>query len=363
MERKSGSMLLGMAILAIILVSHSDSYSQYLFSALASGQSAYLASSEEGFSFAANPAYLGYGVSKKRFRLILEGDVFKLHGNNVPFHPAFPDLELWYRLTSRLTLGLRKQYFIDWPEAVLKLRRRDSVQIPLPTSTNSPYQYQTGFSFIQGWSYGAGYNVRSNCSLGIAVRHIEIASYFSHDEYLTADIGSYWNPAGRLKIATVLRNMVQKRIENGAFDYRIMSLATGEVRTVAWDISDFGTIFTRPERYLEFGCSYMLGRTLEMLLDYSSRKEYAWGLRLHFSRGFAIHGGSLSRYDQIYRPKRMFASTVGFMARYKFVALTLSGVFSASSTAGYADDDNVYGLWRVSRTNPDTGLLSLSFVF
>jgi len=335
-------------------------YGQYLFSSSANGNSAFLASRLESRSLAANPAFLGWMAPGTNY--VLQTEINSKTKD--PFDPDFPDLEFWIPVSARFRIGVRKIFGFRNPSFLYIRWPHDEYNIPVPSYYDPDY---VEFSYQQGWSYALGMRIHQKLSAGVSLRHASYLGTGLHDEYLSLDAGSLYQIKSCLNVALVMRDLFPCRIETSerhyTYYYELEDNLFSDPVTGYWDVNQWENVRVYPVPYAEMGLSYMFKNKLEMLVDFSTRKEYAWGLRLRFSPHFSLFGGNSQRYDHILKDQTLFSGSMGAQIRVKFVTFVAS-VVKTRQHYMWTEMQNIYGHWSGIHDVPrEEAIFSLGFTF
>jgi len=313
----------------------SRAHGQFLFSAFANGQCAYLAANQPGVSFLSNPAILSNNVVSKKVHLIFDADINTTFRQ--VFEREFPDMELWWKVFDGLCLSFKKQYLIHSPFSGYHRNPFTEGQKPLPRLVYGPE-----FRYEQNWSFGLGHRISQKIFSGLTLKREIFYTTYSDAKYWLIDIGMQWQLNKQLRFAAAGRNLLTTSKKSGQREYYYED-EHGRLRIETWDPSFFNATHSKPERYLEIGACYNLFSRFQILADMSTREEFAWGIRWRFYKGFHIVGGESHRYDQIYKKAKVIYDAIGFQFIAKRFQIAFSGIFPTKIDHVYREIETPYG--------------------
>ncbi|MDZ7260633.1 MAG: hypothetical protein ONB05_00735 [candidate division KSB1 bacterium] len=324
-----------LSLLAVIFY-HTLALAQLAYSPFTDASVAYTALTGAEVNFArGNPATLAFMRSSTRISWTLEN-------NQDQIDSPIQCFAVQLAITSRLTLGVGHWQRTATTGAVASRSVRDD------PFWQHPLRW-LGFGYRQRWCAGLGLRISRQVAFGISMHTEEYsASPTDHPElatsqqYQTFDFGLS-HSGGRLNWGIIFRNFLWERTTEYSALQVSRTLDDGSVFT--WNPTAFTSIAFEPKRVVEAGVHWVTNSRLQVLADFSSRREYAIGLRGRVLPGFLLTAGRGKRYDRIYDAFAVHYRALGAQFHQGRLALAVTWIIPIRSaqnrivTTDYGDFD------------------------
>lgn len=318
----------GLIFSVLIFVLPQTLTAQFVHSAFTEASVAYVGLSGLGMNFAsANPAILSTLPDNHRFALTLEAD----HNNiETSFKDDLQDFSLQFAITSRLTIAIAQSERTFPTQANAFRGSRDDPFL------RHPLRFLV-FGYQQDWSAGIGVQLKTDLSLGLAVRHENytvVPPYLGPvtfgQSFRTFDLGLR-RSAQRLNAGLVFRNFIKNRTTKPFTQPLRFVNITDPTQSFDWDPMQFKGVAFEPKLALEGGVHWMATSHWQLLGDISSRGEYALGLRWRVFSKFFITTGNGKRFDRIYSDAAVTYTALGGQFQKDKFALGLTWIIPRRS--------------------------------
>lgn len=290
------------------------SHAQLAYSTFTEGSVAYAALSGLGMDFsAANPAVLCGLPPGKRVAYVVDAI------NDDAFLNEFPNSSLQLALASRLTIAFAQT--------------KQQVDTFAGASRRGPAHplRDLFFGYQQDWAVGAGFQIKPALHAGLVMRHEgylvvphSLGPYSFWQQFRSFDMG-FRKTGTRFNFGLVLRNLVKDRASK-PYNQPVRIRIAGTDSIIVWNPVSFPGIAFEPAFKLEGGLHWLISSHWQLLADWTSRKEYAYGLRWRVFSALFITTGTGKRFDRIYDDEAVTYTTLGSQFQHKSFALGLTWI-------------------------------------
>ncbi len=319
-------LFISLAVITFILPQPAQA--QLASSAFAEASVAYIGLTGLGMDFvSANPAILSDLPHNHRFACTLEAT----HNNlRTSFKDNLPDFVLQLAITSRLTIALAQSERAPASEAHANRGSRDDPFLRHPLNF-------LVFVYQQDWSAGIGLQLKSNLSVGIAMRHenysvvpANLGPFSLGQSFRAFDLGIR-SSSKKFNLGLVFRNLFRNRTTRPFSQPLEFVNLNDPSQSFAWYPMQFNGVAFEPKFAFEGGVHWIVSSHWQLLGDVSSRKEYALGLRWRVLSRLFITTGTGKRFDRIYSDEAATYTSLGGQFQKEKFALGLTWIISTRS--------------------------------